>query len=218
MPNLLTLEDFKDKELDPNSTPLEVLAFVAEVALQKVEESKQTIETNSSTEEKVQPLKNNKRKSSHKQFTTKKKREDSAASVLPEEFKRRIIKKSGGTWPDQIICIYKNTLSNSDVEKHFSRLAMPLKKMEDVEFLKDKEKALLNQGGAIQVPLTFEGKNSPSEIKLNFKHWNASKQYVLNGGWNEIVKEDKLKKGQTIHVWAFRDTEKKLCMALVKHG
>ncbi|KAI9072021.1 hypothetical protein K1719_046019 [Acacia pycnantha] len=28
MPDLLTLEDFKDKELDPKSTPLEVLAFV----------------------------------------------------------------------------------------------------------------------------------------------------------------------------------------------
>ncbi|KAI9107221.1 hypothetical protein K1719_021830 [Acacia pycnantha] len=88
--------------------------------------------------------------------------------------------------------------------------------MEHVEFLKDNEKALLEQKGAIQVPLIFEGKNSPSEITLNFKHWNSAKQYVLNHGWNEIVEKDKLKKGQTIHVWAFRDTEKKLCMALVK--
>ncbi|KAI9107168.1 hypothetical protein K1719_021777 [Acacia pycnantha] len=72
MPNLLTLEDSKDKELDPKSTPLEVLAFVGEVALQKLEESKQTVEANSSTKENVEsnlskkngkPLKNKKRKS-----------------------------------------------------------------------------------------------------------------------------------------------------------
>ncbi|KAI9071407.1 hypothetical protein K1719_046632 [Acacia pycnantha] len=216
MSNLLTPEDFKGKELDPNSSSsLEVSAFVADDASKKLK-AREKAEANPSTKEKAQPLKNNKRKSSHKQFTTKKKREDSAASLLPEEFKRRIIKKSGRTWPDQIICIYKNTLSSSDVMEIYSRLAMPLKKMEHVEFLKDNEKALLEQKGAIQVPLIFEGNNSPSEITLNFKHWNSAKQYVLNHGWNEIVEKDKLKKGQTIHVWAFRDTEKKLCMALVK--
>ncbi|KAI9107165.1 hypothetical protein K1719_021774 [Acacia pycnantha] len=158
--------------------------------------AREKAEANPSTKEKAQPLKNNKRKSSHKQFTTKKKREDSAASLLPEEFKRRIIKKSGRTWPDQIICIYKNTLSSSDVMEIYSRLAMPLKKMEHVEFLKDNEKALLEQKGAIQVPLIFEGKNSPSEITLNFKHWNSAKQYVLNHGWNEIVEKDKLKRAK----------------------
>ncbi|KAI9072019.1 hypothetical protein K1719_046017 [Acacia pycnantha] len=112
MPNLLTLEDLEDKELDPNSTPLKVLAFVAEVALQKLEERKQTVETNSLAEENVEsnlskkngkPLKNKKRKSQLindkskkkinrleisneewiKQIKTKKKRRDNSNALMP---------------------------------------------------------------------------------------------------------------------------------------
>ncbi|KAI9071405.1 hypothetical protein K1719_046630 [Acacia pycnantha] len=80
--------------------------------------------------------------------------------------------------------------------------------MEHVEFLKDNEKALLEQKGAIQVPLIFEGKNSPSEITLNFKHWNSAKQYVLNHGWNEIVEKDKLKRAKQF-MFGHSETPKK---------
>ncbi|XP_028799353.1 B3 domain-containing protein At2g31420-like [Neltuma alba] len=173
-----------------------------------------------------------------RKFTEKKRREDILdAPPLPEEFEARIIEKCGGTRPNQIIHIYQKTLYGTDVNKQHGRLTMCCNKIESFEFMKDDEITRLRLGGDIKVPLIHKPKEEEeedngvalpplSETTLTFKQWDLHKsdndpqkisyQYVLNGGWNRIVFEDKLEKGHTIDVWAFRDSEDMLCMALIK--
>ncbi|KAI9070687.1 hypothetical protein K1719_047349 [Acacia pycnantha] len=259
MPDLLTLEDFKDKELDPKSTPLEVLAFVGEVALQKLKESKQTVEANSSAEENVEsnlskkngkPLKNKKRKSQLindksekkinrldtsneewiKQIKNKKKRGDNSNALLPppplpEEFQTKIIEKCGELWLNQLTHIYHKKLFKTDLNRQHCRISMPLSEMKSFAFLEDEEITLLREGGAIRVPVIHKPMdNPPTELTITFKQWDLHKndnkepnaQYVLNGGWYTIVTEDKFEANQTVDIWAFRDLENKLCLAIVR--
>ena len=231
MPNLLTLEDFKDKELDPNSSPLEDLAFVAEVALHR------------------KPLKNKKRKSQLikdkserkinrleisneqwiEQIRSKKKRRDNSNVQLPppllEEFQTRIIEKCGESWPNQLTHIYPKKLFESDVNKQHSRISMPLSEMKSFAFLEEKEITLLRQGGAIRVPMIHKPMDSPlTKLTITFKQWDlhkndnekSSAQYVLYGGWYTIVIEDKFEANQTVDIWTFRDLENQLFLAIAR--
>ncbi|KAI9107219.1 hypothetical protein K1719_021828 [Acacia pycnantha] len=229
------------------------------IALQKLKESKQTVEANSSAEENVEsnlskkngkPLKNKKRKSQLindksekkinrldtsneewiKQIKNKKKRGDNSNALLPppplpEEFQTKIIEKCGELWLNQLTHIYHKKLFKTDLNRQHCRISMPLSEMKSFAFLEDEEITLLREGGAIRVPVIHKPMdNPPTELTITFKQWDLHKndnkepnaQYVLNGGWYTIVTEDKFEANQTVDIWAFRDHENKLCLAIVR--
>ncbi|KAK4276188.1 hypothetical protein QN277_019162 [Acacia crassicarpa] len=204
MPELLTLEDFKNKELDPNSTPLEALAFVLEVALQKLKKSKQAVK--------------------------KRRRRDNSNALPPslsKEFKERIKEKCGKSWPHQFTHFYEKKLFKSDISKHLSRITMALKGMKSIPFLKKEEVTDLREGRAIEVPVIYKPIDGTlAELTITLKQWDLHKnakctkkistQYVLNGGWYTIATEGEFKVKQTVDVWAFRDPKDKLCMAVTR--
>lgn len=55
------------------------------------------------------------------------------------------------------------------------------------------------------------------EYNMCFKKWEMTKSYVYNltMGWNQIVGDNHLKLGDTLHLWSFR-LSSQLCFALVK--
>ncbi|XP_028762302.1 putative B3 domain-containing protein At5g35780 [Neltuma alba] len=156
-------------------------------------------------------------------------------SSLPEEFQREIAVRCGGSEPDRLFRLIRKTLTKTDISKGHGRLTIPCNQIQSFEFLEDDEITLLRQKETIRVPLIHKpkknnGVSDPSltETILKFGQWNlhankddprkVSSQYVLNGGWNNIVSEDRLKQNRTVEVWAFRDIQNRLCMALVQLG
>ncbi|XP_054817788.1 uncharacterized protein LOC129317495 [Prosopis cineraria] len=177
------------------------------------------------------------------QLSNKKKiKEDSSNNVplLPDEFKQKINEKCSRFQPTQIIHVYQKKLYSSDVSKNHGRLTMPLNKIESFEFLEHSEITSLRHRENFKVSVIHKplrendddnGLTSLDhplivETTLTFAQWdlhkneddrqNISYQYVLNGGWNKIVFEDKLQKDDIIDVWAFRDIQNKLCMVVVR--
>ncbi|CAF1923846.1 unnamed protein product [Brassica oleracea var. botrytis] len=128
------------------------------------------------------------------------------------------------------ILIFEKTLSVSDVNPNQSRFLIPFKKLKRNDFLTQEESSFLEQDEnkkgmkkpGVEALLVNERSQTWS---LVFKRWvmkkekdsqNGSLNYVLNRGWNDIVKDNKLKANDKISLWSFR-FDGVLCFSLVTH-
>jgi len=112
--------------------------------------------------------------------------------------------------------IFERTLFNSDVKSGLSRLLIPFQQLIRNDFLTPAECRAIQKDedneddknigvGTILV-------NQRSKMwGLRFKIWAMEKDsghgtlnYILNWGWNDVVKGNGLKAGDNISLWTFR--------------
>ncbi|XP_010412674.1 PREDICTED: putative B3 domain-containing protein At3g49610 [Camelina sativa] len=113
--------------------------------------------------------------------------------------------------------IYKKPLTPSDVEPGKSRLLIPFQQLIRNDFLTHAEsQAIWNGLGTILVNQRSE------QWDLRIKIWVMKKKkdslkgtlnYILNRGWNDVVKGNRLKAGDKLRLWTFR-CRGVLCFAL----
>ncbi|KAI9087221.1 hypothetical protein K1719_030856 [Acacia pycnantha] len=147
---------------------------------------------------------------------------------LSQEFERKIMSVYGGK---RIIRVIQKCLTETDVNRGHCRVTIPCSQVESFKFLDGEEMTNLRLQRSMTVPLihtlTENGMSQAlSETSLVLGQWDMHKnkkdlkkvsyQYVLQTNWNTIVENDGLKKGDCVQIWAFRDVDNKLCMALVK--
>ncbi|CAG7909206.1 putative B3 domain-containing protein At3g49610 [Brassica rapa] len=127
------------------------------------------------------------------------------------------------------VLIFEKTLFASDVNPNQSRFLIPFKKLKRNDFLTQEESSFLEQDEnkkgkkpGVEALLVNERSQTWS---LVFKRWvmkkekdsqNGSLHYVLNRGWNDIVKDNKLEANDKISLWSFR-SDGVLCFSLVTH-
>ncbi|XVE85303.1 hypothetical protein DITRI_Ditri17bG0081000 [Diplodiscus trichospermus] len=131
---------------------------------------------------------------------------------LPENYKQHIVEKMGGS--DWVLVIQKQIFF-SDVNPAASRFSMPFLHLKTHEFLSKTEVKDLEDNKAFKVCLLLEP--SMKETQLKFKRWNmkTSSNYVLNDGWNSVVRNNGLEINDIVQLWSFR-VESALHFALVK--
>ncbi|CAH8308263.1 unnamed protein product [Eruca vesicaria subsp. sativa] len=129
---------------------------------------------------------------------------------------------------EDVWLIFEKTLSMSDVNPNQSRFLIPLNKLKRNDFLTQEESSFLEQEKRGKQPgLEAILVDQRSEAwSLVFKRWVMKKKknnsqsrslnYVLNCGWNDIVKENNLKAKDKISLWSFR-CDGVLCFSLVTH-
>ncbi|KAI9087164.1 hypothetical protein K1719_030799 [Acacia pycnantha] len=121
-------------------------------------------------------------------------------------------------------------MSSSIYGKH-CRVTIPCSQVESFKFLDGEEMTNLRLHRSITVHLIHTPSRNGESLRLTktlleFGQWDLHKnkkdlkkvsyQYVLKTNWNTIVENDGLKKGDCVQIWAFRDVQNKLCLALVK--
>ncbi|KAI9087235.1 hypothetical protein K1719_030870 [Acacia pycnantha] len=147
---------------------------------------------------------------------------------LSQEFERKIMSEYGGK---RIIRVIQKRLTKTDVNRGHCRVTIPCSQVESFKFLDGEEMTNLRLQRSIIVPLIHtlsrNGVSPPlTKTSLELGQWDLHKnkkdlkkvsyQYALKTNWNTIVENDGLKKGDCVQIWAFRDVDNKLCMALVK--
>ncbi|KAL1210910.1 putative B3 domain-containing protein [Cardamine amara subsp. amara] len=124
--------------------------------------------------------------------------------------------------------IFERTLSASDVKKQQSRLLIPFKKLIRNDFLTPKESLVAakdednndEDDENIGVGSILVNQRS-KKWGLRFKIWKMKKKnsgkgtsiYILNWGWNDVVKGNSLREGDYSSLWSFR-CRGELCFAL----
>ncbi|GLT75153.1 hypothetical protein SLA2020_469000 [Shorea laevis] len=141
---------------------------------------------------------------------------------LPQEFRDKM-KELKCTEP---VLLIQKSLTKTDVENGESRLSIPfgqVKTKNPSNFLNLDEMMIVSSksNGGVVVKTFIEPSVEVSEMV--FKKWdmrkstgNASPMFVLINKWNDVRERNQLKKGDVVQVWAFKDVEKKLGLALVK--
>ncbi|KAK9910696.1 hypothetical protein M0R45_034648 [Rubus argutus] len=128
---------------------------------------------------------------------------------LPEEFKKKI-ETLGGIKVELVI---EKKLFKSDTIQGENRLSMPLKQIRS-NFLEDDEVKRLERDETLTVSL-IDTKLQERDICLRRWNMKTSKWYVLKTQWIKIVRDNKLRIGDVIQVWSFRDENNNLHLALV---
>ncbi|XP_050225208.1 putative B3 domain-containing protein At2g27410 [Mercurialis annua] len=135
---------------------------------------------------------------------------------IPTELRKRIEEELSGT--DLQLVIMKR-IFKTDLNPHHDRLSIPEKQVM-CDFLYDNEKQIVwkdNEQGFIPVSVIEPCGDIHSEIK--FRRWKMTNTfiYTLYHKWNQIVSktENALKIGAVVQVFSYRDSERKLCFAIV---
>lgn len=128
---------------------------------------------------------------------------------LPEKLKKKI-ETLGGIKVELVI---EKKLFKSDTIQGENRLSMPLKQIRS-NFLEDDEVKRLEKDETLTVSL-IDTKLQERDICLRRWNMKTSKWYVLKTQWIKIVRDNKLRIGDVIQVWSFRDENNNLHLALV---
>ncbi|KFK33278.1 hypothetical protein AALP_AA6G354200 [Arabis alpina] len=114
--------------------------------------------------------------------------------------------------------ICEKELTKTDICGHQSRLLIPMKKIQDTDFLNEDEKRMImahhGKHRETGVGVTFVGPNR-QKCELDLRIWdlNRTSNYVLVSGWNKATVSNSLSQNQTIRLWSFH-TPGKLFFAL----
>ncbi|KAL3517288.1 hypothetical protein ACH5RR_024190 [Cinchona calisaya] len=106
--------------------------------------------------------------------------------------------------------INEKRLEKSDVDPAQSRFHIPWKILQELS--KEERDLILNEKESLAVKVTD---NRGGSFDMVFKHWPSSNQLVLNQGWMKLVKENQLKKDDTVALWCYRQgQDSRLCFAV----
>ncbi|KRH73750.1 hypothetical protein GLYMA_02G291400v4 [Glycine max] len=135
---------------------------------------------------------------------------------LPREFQEKIQELNGC----EVKFVTQKKLFKTDLNPQHARLSIPPAKIAN-RFLTPTEESSLNERRGKHKRLSgmpvMVLDPSLREYNMCFKKWEMTKSYVYNltMGWNQIVGDNHLKLGDTLHLWSFR-LSSQLCFALVK--
>ncbi|KAK8522369.1 hypothetical protein V6N12_056080 [Hibiscus sabdariffa] len=121
---------------------------------------------------------------------------------LPDRFKRHISENMGGSGP---VLVIQKALFFSDVNPTASRLSVPFSQVKTHDFLKSTEADALANQSPMEVCLLGP---SMEKTTMTLNRWEMGKTslYVMTESWNSVVKSNKLKKGDVVQLWSFRNT------------
>ncbi|GLU21254.1 hypothetical protein SLE2022_374000 [Rubroshorea leprosula] len=136
---------------------------------------------------------------------------------LPQEFRDKIKELN---CPKEAVFLIQKSLTSTDAAKDQSRLSMPFGQLKN-NFLEIHEKIRANARDGLKVNMFIEPSVKESEMVL--RRWNMKKKkgktssmYAMINKWNEVRKRNGLEAGDVIQVWAFRNVEEELGLALVR--
>ncbi|KAG4157289.1 hypothetical protein ERO13_D02G053350v2 [Gossypium hirsutum] len=242
MMELLSRDDFKDTKVDPNWGPFDYLLHVVHVDQQKFQKSHnappppQILCKQDHTGFKLRFKFNNsvglKRKRNLKAVEEEddgdgdrvapklkpkrsKKQEKSVCPIpppdLPPKFRQLIVEEMGGRG---LVLVIQKTIFFSDINPTASRFSIPFSQVKTHDFLNEAEAKELDDKNPMQV-LLLDPSMKGTSITLNKWVMGSSSLYVLTNTWNPIVKNNQLKKGDTVQLWSFRMNSLP-CFALIK--
>ncbi|PPR81372.1 hypothetical protein GOBAR_AA39346 [Gossypium barbadense] len=240
MMELLSRNDFKDTKIDPNWGPFDYLLHVVHVDQQKFQKSHnappppEILCKQYHTGFKLRFKFNNsvglKRKRNLKAVEEEddgdwvapklkpkrsKKQEKSVCPIppsdLPPKFRQLIVEEMGGR---DLVLVIQKTIFFSDINPTASRFSIPFSQVKTHDFLNEAEAKELDDKNPMQVWLLDPSMKGTS-ITLNKWVMGSSSLYVLTNTWNPIVKNNQLKKGDTVQLWSFRMNSLP-CFALLK--
>ncbi|CAB4267365.1 unnamed protein product [Prunus armeniaca] len=159
-----------------------------------------------------------KQKLVHVKSTADIKSPSSLKREMPQDMKNRISSIGGG----DLKLVIEKELFDTDVADNNQRFSIPMKQVKE-DFLSEKDQTELklrdghNQKHLVGIPVKVLDP-SLKEYTLRLKKWTMGGSIVYNlvSGWREIAKANKLKTGDTLQLWSFRDDSNKLGFALVK--
>ncbi|KAM3282512.1 putative B3 domain-containing protein [Capsicum chacoense] len=127
-------------------------------------------------------------------------------NLLPPKCMRMAIRLGGGSRP---VYIGRKQVENSDFSLQQSRLLITAsthcwKLLDDLIASED------NDIG-VQVRV-MDPRCKFHDMKLN--RWNSVGRFVFNRGWNSLLKENKLEKGDTLDLWHFETPLNQPCFAI----
>ncbi|KAL5081928.1 hypothetical protein RYX36_010349 [Vicia faba] len=166
--------------------------------------------------------KNKKTKANRKRSnkpSKKLKKKTSNKAELPLAFKEKIEQMGG----DEVKFVIEKELTNSDLTQTNGRLSIPKGKINE-SFLTPAEESYLDYErnkqekiAGIYVSLLDHDLNLWDEMCLKKWKMETTEVYNITDGWNELVADNKWKKGQKVllQLWSFRRNHK-LYFALVK--
>ena len=96
--------------------------------------------------------------------------------------------------------ILEKRLEASDVASSQSRFLFPIRE-EIMQVLTEPEVMLLNQKEALKVTVVDCSQRC---FDMNLKRWPSANKYALNSGWNKLVDDNHLKKGDVVEFWGYR--------------
>ncbi|XP_050376445.1 B3 domain-containing protein At1g05920-like [Argentina anserina] len=153
---------------------------------------------------------------------TKRRKHNSPPNIvhrdLPGSVKRKIETMGGDG--DKAQLVFQKELYISDIKKQQNRLSMPINQLLR-NFLEPHEvKRLENTAEFMDITIIDP---MGEEESLHFKKWkyketsvSSVKSYVLINRWAHVANKNRLKQGDLIQVWSFRDIRNNLHLAVVK--
>ncbi|MCD7471255.1 hypothetical protein HAX54_011589 [Datura stramonium] len=128
--------------------------------------------------------------------------------ILPPPYMSAAIHFVGGSQP---VYIGRKRAEESDVNLNLSRFFIPAtyitKLLNDLNAL-DREK--MNDKG-LKVSVMDPQGNFHS---MNFTRWKSLRRFVFNRGWNKLVLDNGLQKGDTVDLWHFKTPSVQPCFAI----
>ncbi|KAK6804661.1 hypothetical protein RDI58_002445 [Solanum bulbocastanum] len=105
-------------------------------------------------------------------------------------------------------------LENSDINMNLSRFLIPAEwcaKLLHHMTESESEKIQSEDDRGINVSVMDPRGNSHD---MKFTEWKSLKRLVFNRGWNKLVEDNQLQKGDLLHLWHFRTPDDKPCFAV----
>ncbi|CAH8320105.1 unnamed protein product [Eruca vesicaria subsp. sativa] len=129
--------------------------------------------------------------------------------------------------------IFEKVMTKTDLTPNQGRLLMPFNQMSEMDFMTEAELKILEEhhkdkGDANKkrvndyttekkkgVDVILLNRNGNKKWNLNMRIWEmrSSFNYALCTGWNQVVRDNKLKVNQTITLWSFHSHDGKLYFA-----
>ncbi|KAF1877474.1 hypothetical protein Lal_00040190 [Lupinus albus] len=152
--------------------------------------------------------------------TRKRKRLNVVVEVAPSELPQEFINKINEMNGSEITLLITKPLFDSDLNGQQNRLSIPLKQIENVNFLREGELEDLEGGKGIELKLI---QPSLEVINMTLAKWNLHKNngritssYVLrSSSWKKVTRDNQLRVHDRIQVWSFR-VQEELCITIVK--
>lgn len=114
------------------------------------------------------------------------------------------------------ILFIEKVLKSTDVSDHHHRLSVSCKQAINDTFLTNEELEIMKKRGAVKAVLT-DPAGREYDVRLQIeKTGTGCECYKIPKPWNLIKKENKIKEGMIIQLWASRPNRSDLCFNLVR--
>lgn len=150
---------------------------------------------------------------------------EKSSSTRPPKWLMMVMMKEKNAHDPKLII--KKKLHASDLSKTQSRLSMPINQLLSSDFLTDEETTILHE------PAPEPGKSTRKEgskkgvsvvlvdplskrHEVELRRWKMGENwnYVVVGGWNNVIDRNEFKVDDVTVIWSFRYGGGKLCLAL----